>query len=71
MAPTLFSMMFSVMLMDAHGCFQDSGTGLPIRHRFDGIIFNFKRLHAKIKVQTDVLDELLFADNMDKNASSE
>ena len=44
MAPTLFSMMFSDMLMDA---FQDSDTGLPIRYRFDGNIFNLRRLQAK------------------------
>ena len=29
------------------------------------------RFQAKAKVQTDVLDELLYADDMDKNASSE
>ena len=57
MAPTLFSMMFSAMLMDA---FQD--TGFPIRYRFNGNIFNLRRLQAKTKVQTDVLDELLNAD---------
>ena len=33
LAPTLFSLMFSAMLMDV---FQDSGTGFLIRHRFDG-----------------------------------
>ena len=64
MAPTLFSMMFSAMLMD-------SDTGFPIRYRFDGNIFNLRRLQAKTKVQTDVLDELLCADDIDKNASSE
>ena len=51
LAPTLFSMMFSAMLMDA---FQDSDTGFPIRYRFDGKIFNLRRLQAKTKVQTDV-----------------
>ena len=56
------------MLMDA---FQDSDTGFPIRYRFDGNIFNLRRLQAKTKVQTDVLDELLYADDMDKNASTE
>ena len=66
MAPTLFNMMFSAMLMDA---FQDSDTGFPSRYRFDGNIFNLRRLQAKSNVQTDVLDELLYADNMDKNAS--
>ena len=62
MAPTLFSMMFSAMLMDA---FQDSDTGFPIRYRLDGNTFN-PRLQAKTKVQTDVLDELLYADDIDK-----
>ena len=68
LAPTLFSMMFSAMLM---GAFQDSDTGFPIRYRFDGNIFNLRRLQAKTKVQTDVLDELLYADDMDKNANTE
>ena len=39
MAPTRFSMMFSVLLMDA---FQDSDTGFPIRYRFDGNAFNLR-----------------------------
>ena len=68
MAPTLFGMMFSAMLMDA---FQDCDTGFPFRYRFDGNTFNLRRLQGKTKVQTDVLDELLYADDMDKNASSE
>ena len=44
MAPTLLSMLFSAILMDA---FQDSFTGFPIRYRFDGNIFNLRRLQAK------------------------
>ena len=67
MAPALFSMMFSAMFMNA---FQDSDNVFPIRYRFDGNMFNL-RLQGKTKVQTDVLDELLHADGMDKNASSE
>ena len=43
MAPTLFSTMLTV-------AFQDSDTGFPIRYRFDGNIFNLRRLQAKIKV---------------------
>ena len=60
-------MMFSAMLMDA---FQDSDTDFPIRYCFDGNIFNLRRYQAKTKVQTYVLDELLYADDMDKNAKS-
>ena len=66
MANLLLSMMFSAMLMDA---LQDSDTGFLIRYRFNGKIFNLRKLQDKTKVQTDVLDELLYADDMDKNAS--
>ena len=60
--------MFSAMLIDA---FQDSDTIFPIRYRFDGNIFNLRRLQAKTKVQTDMVYGLLNADDMDKIASSE
>ena len=65
LASTLFSMMFSAMLTDA---FQDGDNGIPIRYRFDGKLFNLKRLQAKSKVQTEVQDEFLFADDMAKGA---
>ena len=60
--------MFSVMLTDA---FQDGDNGIPIRYRFDGKLFNLRRLQAKSKVQTEVLDEFLVADNMAKDAPTE
>ena len=44
MAPTLLKLMLSAKLMDA---FQDSDTGFSIRYRFDGYIFNLRRLQAK------------------------
>ena len=44
LAPTLFSMMFSAMLIAA---FQDGDSGIPIRYRFDGKLFNLRRLQAK------------------------
>ena len=65
LASTLFSMMFSAMLTDA---FQDGDNGIPIRYRFDG---NLRRLQAKSEVQTEVLDEFLFADDMAKGAPTE
>ena len=68
LASTLFSMMFSAMLTDA---FQDGDNGIPIRYRFDGKLFNLRRLQAKSKVKTEVLDEFLFADDMAKGAPIE
>ena len=65
MAPTLFSMMFSAMLTDA---FQDVDAGFPIRYRFDGKLLNLRRLQAKSKVQTDVIDKLLYANDLAENA---
>ena len=44
LASTLFSMMFSAMLTDA---FQDGDNGIPIKYRFDGKLFNLRRLQAK------------------------
>ena len=41
LASTLFNMMFSAMLLDA---FQDGDNDIPIRYRFDGKLFNLKRL---------------------------
>ena len=68
LASALFSMMFSAKLTDA---FQDCDDDFPIRYRFVGKLFNLQRLQAKSKVLTDVLDELLYADEMAKNASTE
>ena len=56
------------MLTDA---FQDGDNGIPIRYRFDGNLFNLRRLQAKSKMQTEVLDEFLFVDDMAKGAPTE
>ena len=61
-------MMFSAVLANA---FQDCDAGFPIKYRFDGKLFYLRRLQAKSKVQIDVLDELLYADDMAKNAKTE
>ena len=50
-APTLFSMMFSAMFMDA---FQDSDTGFPIRYRFDGNIFNLNEFWSQVSLTATV-----------------
>ena len=67
LASTLFSLMFSAMLTDA---FQDGDNAIPTRHCFDGKLFNLRRLQAKSKVQTEVLDEFFFADDMAKGGSN-
>ena len=61
-------MMFSAMLTAA---FQDGDNGISIRYRFDGKLFNLRRLQAKSKMQTEILDEFLFADDMAKGAQTE
>ena len=68
LALTLFSIMFSAMLTAA---FQDGDNGIPIRYRFDGKLFNLRSLQAKSKVQTEVLDGFLFADDMAKGAPTD
>ena len=68
LAPTLFSTMSSDILTAA---FQDGDNGIPIRYRFDEKLFNLRRLQAKSKVQTEMLEEFLFADDMAKGAPTE
>ena len=68
LTPTLSSTMFSVMLTDT---FQDGGNGIPIRHCFDGKRFGLRRLQAKSKVPSDVLDEFLFTDVKAKDGTME
>ena len=68
LAPTLFSLMFSAMLTDA---FRDMDLGIGIRYRFDGSIFNLRRLQAKTKVSKDFINDLLFADDCALNATTE
>ena len=38
---------------------------------FDGKLLNLRRLQAKSKVQKDVVDKLLYADDLAENAKSE
>ena len=42
-----------------------------MRYRFDGELFNLRRLQAKSKMQTEMLDEFLFVDAMAKGAPTE
>ena len=44
--------------------FQDCDNGIPIRYRFDGELFNLRRMQAKNKVQIDMSDELPYVDEI-------
>ena len=68
LAPTLFSLMFSAMLTEA---FRDEDVGVNLKYRTDGKLFNLRRLQAKTKVMTDIIRDLLFADDCALNAVSE
>ena len=54
MAPTLFSILFAVMLNSA---LSHSSAGIKIRYRMDGQVFDLRRLRAKTKV-TEALTEI-------------
>ncbi len=60
--------MFSAMLNDA---FKKSELGINIKFRYDGRLFNPRRLHAVTKVKETVLRDFLFADDCALNASEE
>nr|VZI12368.1 unnamed protein product [Spirometra erinaceieuropaei] len=60
LAPTLLSLMFSAMLMDAY---RDERPGIRIAYRTDGHLLNQRRMHFQSRVSTTTVQELLFADN--------
>nr|VZI38919.1 unnamed protein product [Spirometra erinaceieuropaei] len=68
LAPTLFSLMFSAMLMDAY---RDGRPGIRIAYRTDGHLLNQRRMHFKSRVSTTTVHELLFADDCTLNTTSE
>ncbi|KAJ1200347.1 hypothetical protein NDU88_004171 [Pleurodeles waltl] len=69
LAPTLFSVMFSAMLLDA--VCDDEESSIKIRYRTDGRLFNLQRLQAKTKVGEDSACDFLFADDCALNTATE
>nr|VZI41563.1 unnamed protein product [Spirometra erinaceieuropaei] len=67
LAPTLFSLMFSVMLMDA---FRDERRGIRIAYRTDGHLLDQRRMNFQSRVSTATVHELLFADDCALNTTS-
>ena len=68
LAPTLFSIMLSAMLMDA---FRDTDVAISINYHTDSSVFNLWRLQAKTKVTLATINNFLFADDCILNAASE
>nr|VZI19291.1 unnamed protein product [Spirometra erinaceieuropaei] len=68
LAPTLFSLMFSAMLMDAY---RDERPGIRIAYRTDSHLLNQRRMHCQSRVSTTTVHELLFADDCALNSTSE
>nr|VZI46424.1 unnamed protein product [Spirometra erinaceieuropaei] len=67
-APTLFTLMFTAMLMEAY---RDERPGTCIAYRTDGQLLNHRRMHFQSHVSTTTVHELLFADDCAPNATSE
>nr|VZI47182.1 unnamed protein product [Spirometra erinaceieuropaei] len=68
LAPALFSLMFSAMLMDAY---RDQRPGIRIAYRTDGHLLNQRRMNFQSRVSTATVNKLLFADDCALNTTSE
>ncbi|VDL95000.1 unnamed protein product [Schistocephalus solidus] len=68
LAPTLFSLMFSAMLMDAY---RDEQHGIRIANRTGGHLLNSRRMQASTRVSTGKVHGLLFADDCVLNIVTE
>ncbi|BHF78833.1 hypothetical protein SprV_0602194800 [Sparganum proliferum] len=68
LAPTLFGLLLSAMLMDAY---RNEGPGIRIAYRTDGHLLNTRRVRVQLRVSTTTVHELLFADDCVLNAISD
>ncbi|BHF66798.1 hypothetical protein SprV_0200982000 [Sparganum proliferum] len=68
LAPNLFSLMFSAMLMDAY---RDERPGIRIAYRTGDHPPNQRRMRFQSRVSTTTVHELLFADDCALNTTSE
>ncbi|BHF85225.1 hypothetical protein SprV_1002838800 [Sparganum proliferum] len=67
LAPTLFSLMFAVMLMDAYR--GDERPGIRIAYRTDGHLLNQRRMHFQSHVSTTTVHELPLAEDCALNTA--
>ncbi|BHF75636.1 hypothetical protein SprV_0501873200 [Sparganum proliferum] len=68
LAPTLSSIMLSVMLMDAY---RYERPGIRITYRTSGHLLNQRRMHFQSRVSTTTVHELLLTDDCVLNTTSE
>ncbi|VDL95115.1 unnamed protein product [Schistocephalus solidus] len=68
LAPTLFNLMFSAVLMDAYS---DERPGIRIAYRMDSRLLNQRRMHFRSRVCTATIHKLLFADDCALNSTTE
>ena len=68
LAPTLFAIFAAAMFMHA---FSDSPSGVSIRFRSNGSLFNLARLRSQSKCMTTLLHEFQYADDCALIADSE
>ncbi|BHF67337.1 hypothetical protein SprV_0301036300 [Sparganum proliferum] len=69
LAPTLFSLMLSAMLMDAYR--DERHPRIRIAYRTDGHLLNQQRMHFQSRVSTTTVHEPLFADDCALNSTLE
>ena len=60
LAPVLFNLFFACVLRQAIG---NTDKGVYVRFRYDGSIFDLRRLSAKTKTLNSLIQEALFADD--------
>ena len=63
LAPTLFSIFFSMMLKQATDDLEEDEDFIYIRYRLDGSLFNIRRLQAHMKTCERLIMDLLFAED--------
>ncbi|BHF68365.1 hypothetical protein SprV_0301139900 [Sparganum proliferum] len=68
LAPALFSLMSSAMLMEAY---REERPGIRIDHRTEGHLLNQRRTHFQSHVSTTTVHELLFFDDCARNTTPE
>ncbi|BHF68246.1 hypothetical protein SprV_0301127900 [Sparganum proliferum] len=71
LAPTLFSLMLSAMLMDVYRDERPPPPGIRITYRTDGLLLNQRRMYFQSRISTTSVHELPFADDCALNTTSE